>query len=304
MPAVLTEILMLANDPNPEAPSILANSLWYKYRATPDWAWKVWDNTVASLRQIPVLIPDIKARRACALRYANFLLHVDEHLPNGFDDQVLRWFLGPGRSEIMVLNPEAWDVFMVVILYLSVHGALKTTTVLTGLIYPAWQLGASTSGGHQGQSLEIFLQTSNVIFEILLIREESNGPDMPPVDLFDLQRIRTRRQDVYREPHFSALVSNIPTLIAIEKNTSVSEDLRRASTALRLALCADGGFCQGAHRNLDAIREAFEQPLNSDAVSDEFREALIEALCLVLWESHEGMLHALFRRTILTHPLR
>jgi hypothetical protein len=85
---VLTEILMLANDPNPEAPSILANSLRHKYRATPDWAWKVWYNTVAS--QILVLIPDINARRACALRYANFLLHVDEHLPNGFDDPTLQ----------------------------------------------------------------------------------------------------------------------------------------------------------------------------------------------------------------------
>ena len=289
VPAVLTEILMLANDPNPEAPSILANSLWYKYRAAPDWAWKVWDNTVASLRQIPVLIADTVGRRACALRYANFLLHVDEHLPNGFDDQVLRWFVGPGKREMMLLSSEAWDVFMVVIIYLSVNGALKTTTVLSGLIYPAWQLAVTASGGNQGQSVEIFLQTSNSLFRILLSEEESNGPDTPTVDLSDLQRIRTRRQEVYREPHFSALVSNIPTLIAIEKNVNVSEDLRRASTALRIALCADQNFCQGAHRNLDAIREAFEQPLNSDTINDEFRESLIDALCLVLWESREGM---------------
>jgi mediator of RNA polymerase II transcription subunit 12 len=150
--------------------------------------------------------------------------------------------------------------------------------------------------------VEIFLQTSNTLFKILLSEEESSDPDTPTADLFDLQRIRTRRQDVYREPHFSALVSNIPTLIAIEKNVNVSEDLRRASTALRIALCADQSFCQGAHRNLDAIREVFEQPLNSDTISDEFREALIDALCLVLWESREGIVSCLHTMIATLNP--
>jgi mediator of RNA polymerase II transcription subunit 12, fungi type len=285
---VLPEILLLAEAPDPEAPSILANSLWYKYRTAHDWAWKVWDNTVASLRQIPVLTADIASRRSCALRYGNFLLHVDEHLPGGLDAQVLQWFFGPGRGEVVVLNADAWDVLTVVILYLSIHGALKTTTVLRGLVYPAWQLGASVSVGHQGQPMETFLHAANLLFELLLLRKDSGDDDMPPADLHDFQRICTRRQEVYREPHFSYLVATIPTLILVERSEYISENLRQASRSLRLALCEDKGFRQGAHRNLDAVREAFEQPLQSDTISEQLRDPLVEALRLVLCESEQS----------------
>lgn len=95
-----------------------------------DWAWKVWDNAVASLRQVPQMTPDVMDRRACALRYGAFLLHVDQHLPSGLDDHVLRWFLGPGKKEIAGLSVDIWDALTVVLLYLVVHGALKTTTIL------------------------------------------------------------------------------------------------------------------------------------------------------------------------------
>ena len=97
---------MLATDPAPEAPSMLANGLWYKYMTSPDWAWKVWDNTIASLRQLPVMVQDVSSQRACALRYAEFLLHVDQHLPRGFDDQIRSWLTGSGRNEVAVL----WEI--------------------------------------------------------------------------------------------------------------------------------------------------------------------------------------------------
>lgn len=288
MPPVLPEILLLADDPNPEAPSILANSLWYKYRTAFDWAWKVWDNTVASLRQVPVMTLDVAGRQACSLCYGRFLLHVDQHLPGGIDDQVLQWFLGTGKNEVSALSADAWDVLTFVLLYLVVHGALTATTILRGLVYPSWRLGASANSEQQGESLAIFLRAANNLCDKLLLREAGGSDGMAPVDLLEVQRICIRRQTVYREPHYSLLVTAIPALVFIEKNEFISQDLRHASASLRTSLCVLSDFRQGAHRNLDAVRNAFEQPLLSAAVVDDC-QPLVDALRLILSDSPSGL---------------
>jgi mediator of RNA polymerase II transcription subunit 12, fungi type len=41
VPPVLPDILLLTQDASAEAPSILVNRLWNKYRTAPDWAWNV-----------------------------------------------------------------------------------------------------------------------------------------------------------------------------------------------------------------------------------------------------------------------
>ncbi|KAI0356240.1 hypothetical protein OH77DRAFT_1401364 [Trametes cingulata] len=281
VPPVLAEILLLATDPNPEAPSLLANSLWYKYMTSPDWAWKVWDNTVASLRQIPVMIEDVQGRRACALRYATFLLHVDQHLPRGFDEQIRSWFLGAGRSEVAALAPDTWDVVTVVLLYLICYGALTTTTTLESLIYPVWQMGASVSSEEQTQTLETLLTSANNLFEHLLLRDEC-GTGLPPVDVFEAQGLQTRRRDVFREPHFSSLVANFPALVLIEQNRYLPEGLRVASMNLRQTICRVNVFRQGIYRDLDAVRLTFEKLLESQNVPDELHEPLVSALRLML----------------------
>ncbi|KDR75321.1 hypothetical protein GALMADRAFT_249351 [Galerina marginata CBS 339.88] len=265
VPQVLPEILLLAGDPNPNASFDLANRLWIKYRTSTDWAWKVWDNAVASLRQIPSMTPDIEARRACALRYGDFLWRVDQHLPKGLDNDVLQWLLGPGKAEVMALSTDAWDVLKAVLLFLVVHGALKTTTVLQGLIYPAWQLGVIGSAGQSPVS-ETYLSAANKLAFLFLLQEDANEDIVPPTDLFEVQCIRTRRQAVYNEPHFPLLVASIPTLISLENNDDIPESLRTESTALRCRICQEPGFRRGAYRNLDVIREAFE---NSPYLSDE-----------------------------------
>ncbi|KAG9310728.1 hypothetical protein JVU11DRAFT_9331 [Chiua virens] len=56
-------------------------------------------------------------RHMIALQYAQFLLHVDRHLLAGIDEQVLRWFLGTGKNEILALTADAWDLFTVVLLF-------------------------------------------------------------------------------------------------------------------------------------------------------------------------------------------
>ncbi|KAH7905552.1 hypothetical protein BJ138DRAFT_1072652 [Hygrophoropsis aurantiaca] len=285
VPPVLPEILLLAEDPNPEAPSILANGLWYKYRTSLDWAWKVWDNTVASLRQIPLMTPDAAGRHACALRYGQFLLHIDQHLPGGFDDQVLQWFLGTGKGEVMALSVDAWDVFTVVILFLCVHGALSTKTVLRGLVFPGWKLGADASSSEHVPSVQAFLRAVNHLFDRLLLKDDFRISDTLAPDLLDIQRIHTRRQDVFREPHFTHFVGSVPTLVLIEHNSVLPDESRNAAKELRYKVSESDSFRQSCYRNLEAVRRAFEDPLQSGAITEILCEPLVNALKLILGDS-------------------
>ncbi|KAH9924878.1 uncharacterized protein B0H18DRAFT_1119667 [Fomitopsis serialis] len=264
VPVHLPEVLLLATDPNMEAPSNLAKSLWYKYMTTSNWAWTVWDNTIASLRQIPVMITDNEGRVACALKYAHFLWQVDQHLPQGFDSHVLKWFLGSGKNEAAALTVEVWDVVTVVLLQLCIHGALTTTTVLQGLIYSVWQSAATASTPEQGRSLEVLLSAVNLLFEHLLLRDEC-GTGFPPADIFESQSLQTRRRDVFREPHFSELVDNLPALVLVEHNHFLTDTLRQGSRALRESICRFSVFRLGVYRDLDAVRRAFESFLNPEA---------------------------------------
>ncbi len=275
----------MAADTGADAPSLLANGLWIKYRTSLDWAWKVWDNAIASLRQVPAMNPDAAQQKACALRYGIFLWQVDQHLPHGLDGDVQRWFAGPGRNEIAALSADAWDVVTVVLLYLCVHGALKTTTILTGVVYPAWQLGATEST----PDIHVFLNAANNLFQQLLLQENLNPSGIPPVDLFDFQCLRTRRRTVYEEPHFSSLVTSIPLLIYLENKSDVPQDIRTEFTSLRHRLCHDTQFRQGAYRNLDVIRAAFENcPYLSETSSTDLGQPTIVGLRTILGENVDG----------------
>ncbi|KAJ3781694.1 hypothetical protein GGU10DRAFT_98188 [Lentinula aff. detonsa] len=285
VPDVLPEILLLVGNPSPDAPSILANGLWIKYRMTLDWAWKVWDNTIASLRQIPTVTADITERRSCALRYGVFLYHVNRHLANGLDEQVLGWFLGRGKDEVAVLSQDVWDIVKVVLLYLVVQGALRTTTILEGLVWPAWLLAASLSND-QGPALEVHLGAANDLCRRLLLAEDCSSDMIPPTNLLEVHCIRTRRQDVYREPYFPSMIANIPILVSLENNTHVSEHLRQDAQEIRQSLCEDKSFRQGIFRNLNAVRVAFEQSMQiAEENGENIFKPFIAALSMILGET-------------------
>ncbi|KAK0461037.1 uncharacterized protein EV420DRAFT_1529889, partial [Desarmillaria tabescens] len=276
---------VIVGHPEPVPSSTLANGLWIKYRMSFDWAWKVWDNTIASLRQIPFMAPDTEGRRGCALRYATFLRHVDHLLPTGLDDHVLGWFLGPGKSEVVNLTADVWDIVTLLLLCLVVHGALKTTTIMTGLVYPAWQC-ASSSVELPPQQMEVFLAAANNLVQGLLLRGEGSSGIMPPCDLFDVQRLQTRKQDVYCEPHFPVLVSNIPVLVSLENNERIPEHLRTELKVIRHSLYEDDNFRQGTFRNLDALREAFEQAMQlKENTSPEVGDRTMAALRMIFSEA-------------------
>ncbi|KAH7888428.1 hypothetical protein F5I97DRAFT_1803562 [Phlebopus sp. FC_14] len=288
VPAVLPEILLLAEDPKTDAPSILANSLWYKYRTALDWGWKVWDNTIASLRQVPLMTDDIVKRHTIALRYAQFLLHIDQHLPAGIDNQVLQWFLGTGKGEILALTADTWEVCSVVLLFLCVHNALSSTTILRGLVYPAWSLCAEATAFQQAQSLTVFVQFANTLYGCLLLGKECQVSPILSPSLLDIQRIHTRRQDTFCDPHFDLLVTEIPTLLLIEFNGCVPCELRDTAKALRVKTCESREFRQAAYRDLDVIRKAFEQPIQLGKIGETMFEPLVGALKVILSDSSEG----------------
>lgn len=272
---------MLAQDANTDAPSLLADSLWYKYRTAPDWAWTVWDNTVACLRQIPSITPDIDDRRAYALKYANFLTAVNKHLPAKFDQSIAQWFSGSGKNEIAVLSAEVWDVMTVVLLHLSVYGALSTATILQGLAFPIWHSAAACPSPDSGASLDILLAAVNDLCRHLLV-SNTCGSGFPPYDFFEAQGLRTRRRDMYRDPNFALLVENIPSLVQIEHNPNLSDYNRKASKVLRKSICGTTVFRQGAYRELDTVNRAFSKALQSSHSHDDIQEPLLRALRFML----------------------
>ncbi|KAL4080156.1 hypothetical protein V8B97DRAFT_1914244 [Scleroderma yunnanense] len=288
VPAVLPEILLLADDPKPDASTILANGLWYKYRTSFDWGWKVWDNTIASLRQVPLMTEDINKRHIIALRYAQFLLDVDQHLPAGIDDHVLQWCLGDGKGEILALTADAWDVCSVVLLFLCAHCALSTTSLLRGLVYPAWYMCANSTVGQLAQLPSVFIQSAIRLFDLLVLQEETQISSTIPFSLLDIHRIHSRRQDVFSESHFPLLVGEMPTLLLVECNDFVPSELRAISRDLRVKTCESRDFRQAAYRDLDVIRRAFEQPIQSGTIGEALFEPLVNALKVILSESNDG----------------
>ncbi len=271
-PKKLPEILLLSNDPRPDAAYMLANSLWFHYHKSPNWAWSIWDNTFAALR----VQVNAEARDA---RYANFLLHVDQHLPGGLDEHVARWFQETGKAELISIDSVAWTSLTHTLLHLVVQGVLATTTILKGLVYPLWSHALASGTA----DCEVYLRAAHDIFTRLVLSGEDWGSDM-----VELQRVRARRQDVFCAPHLSLLVGAIPTLVFLEHAQHVPADLRPRAAALRDAVCGSVEFRQGIYRDLNAVRDAFDKSLQYDALDESLVEPLMDALRLILNVARTG----------------
>ena len=233
------------------------------------------------------MVEDPAGRRSCALRYSAFLIQVDRHLATGLDEQVVAWLKGSGKNEVAALSPDAWDLFVVVLMHLASYNSLTVTTILDGLIYPAWQYASRVQTPQQGASLESTLPVVNDLCNRLLLVDWS-ADGIPPLDYLEFQGLQTGRRDVYREPYFSFLVKNIPTLVLLEQNANVPEPLRQNSSALREALCSSSVFRLGTYRELDAVHDAFQVVLANPAVPEEKHESLISALRFIFNEGHKG----------------
>lgn len=236
---------------------------------------------MASLRQISTLNFNPVVCRAYARRYADLLSGVDQRLPHGLDDHVLEWFLGPGTTELHTLNWDLWLVFVPTLVNLVVTDAISTTTLLQGLIYPAWSVAASVTNREGAETISTYLSAATSLFELLLLRDQVTPEDDQDVrvdDLMSLQRIVTRRRRVFSQEHFPSLVAAIPTLVLLEHNPHLSGAIRTRVSVLRSRLCQRHDFKQAVYRDLDQVRTLFEQPLETDGSPGYLRESLVVAL--------------------------
>ena len=282
VPPALPEILMLAQDPNPDAVSALANTLWYKYRTSPNWVFIVWDNVLQALPQIPEMYPDASEQRACALRYGRFLSHVDLHNAEGIDTHARQWFSGPGFTYIRTLSPETWDVLSIVLLHLAIDGALKIATLLQGVIYPAWGIGSAIVDTVQFVQEEVFLRTANSLCRILLVDDvASQEVGKPPTDLLEIQRLKTRRKEVYDDVVFRSLIENTPVLVFIENNDVLESDFREYAGQLRRDISCTLDFRLAAARNLGVVVSTFANPLDPKGSQEKMHDPLMAALRLI-----------------------
>ena len=266
-------------------PVQLANSLWYKYRTSEEWSLKVWDNTVASLRQISALNFNPAVCRTYAQRYAGLLSGVDQRLPHGFDDHVLKWFFGLGTTELHTLNRDVWLIFVPTLVNLVVTDAVSTTTLLQGLIYPAWTAATSVTTQGDAETISTYLSPATSLFELLLLRDQVTSEDDQDIcvdNLMSLQRIVTRRRRVFSQEHFPSLVAAIPTLVLLEHNPHLSDVIRTRISILRSRLCQHHDFKQAVYRDLDQVRTVFEQSLETGGSPGYLRESLVVALRLAL----------------------
>lgn len=279
---------MLAQDPNSDAISTLANTLWYKYRASPDWVWVIWDNVIAALQQVPAMFPDVSARRACALRYGKFLFHVDLHNAEGIDFFARRWFAGPGFLDVRALSAEAWDVVSIVFLHLAVHGALKIATLLYGVIYPAWSIGSSIDSPSQFAQEEVFLRTANSLcWSLLTDCIASSEEGGPPADLLEIQKLKTRQKDVYDDAVFRSLIENTPVLVFVENNEALDYGFREHAGSLRRAISRTVDFRLAAARNLGVVVSTFANPVDPKGSQERMHDPLVAALRLI-FNDEEG----------------
>lgn len=257
IPSVLPEILLLAQDPNQNSPSLLANALWYKYRTSANWAWKVWDNTIASLRQLPVMAADPSDRLTCARRYVAFLAHVDMHLVDGFNAQVLDWFVGPGKNEVAALNEEVWELVVLLVVKLCATGVLAISTVLRGLVYPTWRAATLASSEAQASSIVVVLRSVTSVFKALLSDEYEH--DTASTTTVELYRLRCHRAEVFRAPYFVELLCETYSLVIIEGSPLFSDDVQQASGRLWRATYGSAQFQQALYRDFDGIREVLKR---------------------------------------------
>lgn len=271
----------MIQDTDTDAPSKLANSLWYKYKSCQEWAYGVWQSVILCLRRANTAVTDPERRHACALRYAKLLLHVDLHFAEGIDSQVMIWFKRNGLGEISHFLTEAWDMGSVFILYLVVHGAVRITTVLEGIIYPTWKAVLSLSNVVELEVNMGLFQVTNSLFRTLLI---NYLPDVeqtcPPSDILEMQRLRANRKEVYSDLNFRHLVRNVSSLVYIEHSGHVVGDFRAQLEDLRKSLCSKSDFRLAASRNVDIVVQAFASP-RGGGIKEGMHETLVATLRLI-----------------------
>lgn len=271
IPRVLPEILLLLQDTRSDAPAILATTLWSKYGTLPNWVLSVWDNIVASLRQIPGMTINEDDRVTYALRYASCLLHIDALLPLPMD--LSEWFTGSGRNELIALDASVWNLLNQVLLYLCLHGSLVISDVLAYVVYSIWASAAEVTSESEGQSAACPSLAVNQLFKLLVLDTELPSHPILPITLSNAYSLHSFRRDVYRHPCFVQLLWGVKALSMMSQSMHLPSNVCESSEKLHATIVADSLFRQGLYAEHERLRPTSSrapslQPGEDDMVVD------------------------------------
>ncbi|EJD35643.1 hypothetical protein AURDEDRAFT_117332 [Auricularia subglabra TFB-10046 SS5] len=270
IPTQVYELDGLAHDSAPNAPSILAHSMWTKFKLKPNWGLTAAESTFASLRDLQPVPDD------CAAKFTMFLWEVDQLMAGALDACVLDCLRGPVFEDMRTCGEETWAIVGTILVELVTRGCVSTQTVLRGVCYPAWSLGARPGLGEDDVAMHAgFLMMSVKLGKTLLLCAVETAPedDFPPRTLSDAQMLKTRRTVLYDDGDFADLVTSLRSLVAWEAGPHVA--LREAAASLRTALQGNREFWFIARKNLDLVRDVFLTVLPPS-------EALVEMLRAIL----------------------
>ena len=273
-PSILPRIARLAQEDD----TSLATNIWLRHGLSPHWVQEVWQNTLESLRELPLAFPEAEERHVRVSRYAQFLWNIDQHLrPGALDELVFYWATGPGRTEFRHLGQDVWSALSMVILYLITRDALTAPNIMKGIVYPIWELCALVSG----PSVSTMLNAANHIASRLLLHDQGGSVGATNGQLGEIQKLQTRRRSVYIEENFSLLLSSLPNLVVLQHKNDLDEELRLSTAQLCIAISRHPEFRMVAYRNLELVSRAFWN-VDFESMSQDLEKHLSNALQQIL----------------------
>ncbi|KZT32862.1 hypothetical protein SISSUDRAFT_472618 [Sistotremastrum suecicum HHB10207 ss-3] len=291
IPPRLTELLqlMFADDiGDQQAAWNLAHELWVKYKSSANFGWVLWDNAFASLRQITAIHKEAEKHMPCARLYATFLYHLHELMPGDFDSQVRNWLTGSGKGELAALSSDTWPLFAALLLDLVVRGALQSSTVIIGVLCPAWRIHSSPVVPLPPNTNAMLRACQLLGTRLLLCSQREKFYGSPALALRDMQRLFSQREAFVLDGIFQQVLESIPTLVALELHPGLEDDIKTSMTNLRLACLQSSLFRRLICKKPDHLVFAVKKALASADYSLETRRRIISAAKVVI-DGHPEM---------------
>lgn len=279
MPATIPDIALL-NSPESEAPTMIANSLWFRYRAVAGWGKSIWQSSFLVVRGIATQIDQL-ADMTSITSLGRLLVQIDHHIPLGLKTDIMNWLIHDGHAALVRLSNTEWQAFIELLRYLVHHNVIDTSIILAGIIHPAWKIGASEEGSDASVQASL-LQGALLLFDFLQShaeRDECESED---------PYARSQPENCFDEPHFTLLVATIPLMTLMELNEAHLCNFRRSVERARRNLCHSTSFRNSLSRNAAAVRQAFEPFLLAPSFQPHKRRLLMDALRVALYGAAPG----------------
>ncbi|KAF8706022.1 Transcription mediator complex subunit Med12, partial [Rhizoctonia solani] len=252
-----SQIKSLVNDIPLEQVAIIADDIWYKHHALESWATGIWDHVFASLCTVPQTTPDSQ-KSEIASRYVAFLVKLSSHSISGLDSYMREW-LSTGTNDLLAAE-HMYDLLELVLLRLVLAGVLSPSTILEGLVYPAWSLASGLSEPRPAVSRLAGL-ANDLAERLLVIDDVPPAPSLlPPSTLSEVLELSARRLPASNNATFLDFINKFPCLVAMEIQPHIEAEVQASSRALRIMLVNQPQIATLSSRYMDVVRDSFLKP--------------------------------------------